>query len=46
MAPGEYQRLAAEAKDEENLALGRCFHEQFARIQLDASLLAEQKPAV
>ena len=34
--------VAKEAKDEENLALGRVFHEQFARIQYDAAVLAEQ----
>lgn len=33
-------QVAKEAKDEENLVRGRAFHEQFARIQLDASLLA------
>lgn len=33
--------VAKEAKDTENLALGRAFHETFARVQADAAKLAD-----
>ena len=38
--------VAKEAKDKENLLLGRAFHEQFARVQEDASALARKFNAV